>query len=317
MFSSNVSTASTTRQQILSINMWRSTVKKPFKHSTTFYRRKAVLQKKWNANNPSRSVTTVVESSTITTTEIQSVFATSYNVPVQSLIISASDHQEIDDFDDAEVNNDKDDDINSAANDKIEQNSDVDDEEYILTDGQKRDILRNWLISNQISHKATNELLHILSSLYNVKHLPKDARTFLRTPTEKQKEIKTMGNGEYWHNGLKKSLKVALRDIQGDTASVDLSFNMDGLPLYRSSKAEFWPILSRIDNMPKIRPMVIGIYSGVGKPPCNDFLLEFVDELNDCIENGLVVNDCFVKVQINCFICDTPARALVRGKILL
>lgn len=200
---------------------------------------------------------------------------------------------------------------------EIEHQSDSEDIliHVVLTDEQKKDFLRNWLISNKITHKATNELLNILTKVYNVNNLPKDARTFLRTPIDKDKRIRKLGNGENWHNGVETCLKAALSDIKDGEVTVYLSFNIDGLPVYKSSKEEFWPILARIDNMPKIKPMVIGIYSGVGKPPCNDFLLQFVDELNDCIQNGLMVNECIIRVKISCFICDTPARSFAKGKI--
>lgn len=45
------------------------------------------------------------------------------------------------------------------------------------------------------------------------------------------KQISKMGRGEYWHNGIKKSLKSVLSDVDEDTVSVNLSFNVDGLLL--------------------------------------------------------------------------------------
>lgn len=151
--------------------MWSSSMKKPFKYSTTFYRKKAILQRYWIANNRSR-IATIVGSSTITTTEIQSVFTTSNNVPVQTPIIQTqaqSSDQDIYDCDNVEENYDDGDGvmeyINGAANVEIEQESDDYDENYVLTDGQKREMLRNWLISNRITHQATNEFLYVLSLL--------------------------------------------------------------------------------------------------------------------------------------------------------
>lgn len=280
-----------------------SNIKKPFKHSTTFYRKRNILQKQLLRNISPHNVTAVISISTqkeSTGNELSSNPVTLVNTPNPHIIhthfakpVSTISNECID----VDIEND----ISEMI------------EESILTDIQKKEILKNWLISNQITHKATDELLHILSTFFNVKHLPKDARTFLRTPTEKGKQIKKMGCGEYWHNGLKNSLSLALTE---NVTEIKLSFNMDGLPLFKSAKDEFWPILCKIDNFPQIKPMVIGIYFGVGKPPCNDFLLEFVDELNDCVQNGVLINDRCIKVTISCFICDTPARSFIRGKEL-
>lgn len=95
---------------------------------------------------------------------------------------------------------------------------------------------------------------------------------------------------------------------------IDLTFNIDGLPLHKSSKFEFWPILFNIHNMPNINPMVIGIYCGDTKPPTADeFLNEFVEEMDYFLKNGLVINGYEMAIRVRCFVCDTPARAFVKG----
>lgn len=300
--------------------MFRPT-KKPFKHSTTFYRNKAKLKDLWEISNQETALVQQNQTSEIPRIA-SSIMRSKEFTAVRSILTNKVPVDTIPNFSEAQDDNEIDIGHDQSVYEEtgrisdvleIEQQSDSEDAE--LTDEQKKEVLRNWLISNKITHKATNELLNILTKVYNVNNLPKDARTFLRTPVDKDKHIRKLGNGEYWHNGVKTCLKAALHDIKDGEVTVYLSFNIDGLPVYKSSKEEFWPILARIDNMPKIKPMVIGIYSGVGKPPCNDFLLEFVDELNDCIQNGLVVNECFIIVKISCFICDTPARSFAKGKI--
>lgn len=297
--------------------MFRPT-KKPFKHSTTFYRRKSKLKDLWEISNQDPGLVQQSRTSEIPRLSssirenscVRSVYTN--KVPVES-IPNFCEAREIYVDHDQSVFEETDHILNVL---EIEHQSDSEgDIHVVLTNEQKKEVLRNWLISNKITHKATNELLNILTKVYNVNNLPKDARTFLRTPVDKNKRIRKLGNGEYWHNGVKTCLKAALHDIKDAEVTVHLSFNIDGLPVYKSSKEEFWPILARIDNMPKIKPMVIGIYSGVGKPPCNDFLMQFVDELNDCIQNGIVVNECSIAVKILCFICDTPARSFAKGKI--
>lgn len=218
--------------------------KKPFKYSTTYYRKKAVLQKKWSAINPlllqnERRSASIdenlnnVRSSTIitTSTEIQRVEFIANDVPSQTPIICASQ-----DFDEVPIENYEGD--NVALIEDFDDADNENGENYVLTSVQQKEILRNWLITNQITHKATNELLHILTAVYRINNLPKDARTFLRTPKQTRKEIKKIGSGEYWHNGLKDSLRAALQDIVSDVATVNLSFNIDGLPIYDSARSK-------------------------------------------------------------------------------
>lgn len=67
--------------------------------------------------------------------------------------------------------------------------------------------------------------------------------------------------------------------------------------------------------MPNIQPMIIGIWCGESKPkPINEYFLAFVNEVNQLIENGITVNEWRIKIGVRCFICDSPARALIKGK---
>lgn len=69
-----------------------------------------------------------------------------------------------------------------------------------------------------------------------------------------------------------------------------------------------------IPEMSQIEPIVIAIWCGNGKPTVlNDFLDPFVNELNEILENGILINNYQITVSIRCFICDTPARAYIKG----
>lgn len=73
-----------------------------------------------------------------------------------------------------------------------------------------------------------------------------------------------------------------------------------------------------ISELPQIEPMVIAIWCGNGKPSVlNDFLDTFVNELNEIVQNGISVNGFEISVAIRCFICDTPARAYIKGMPLM
>lgn len=92
-------------------------------------------------------------------------------------------------------------------------------------------------------------------------------------------------------------------------------FNIDGLPIYKSSAVEFWPILCKIYKNRNIKPFVIAMYCGKGKPPLEPFLKEFIEELNKLLTSGIMVNETFSKIKIKCIVCDTPARNYILGKI--
>lgn len=77
---------------------------------------------------------------------------------------------------------------------------------------------------------------------------------------------------------------------------------MDGLPLYKSSPIGFWPILAKIHGMPDIKPMVVGVWSGVGKPNnLTDFLQPFVHEMNKIAANSISINGNQINVLIRSF----------------
>lgn len=176
---------------------------------------------------------------------------------------------------------------------------------------ESKKILREWALKFLITHRAINELLEGLS-IIGIPDLPKDSRTLLQTP--RRVEIIKIGDGEYWHNGLTEVLTGVLNNLKKTPTEIALNFNMDGLPISRSSRDEFWPILCNIAGMPNIAPMTIGIYYGKGKPSnVNKFLMPFVNEISEILEQGILINLATVSVKINCFICDTPARALIKG----
>lgn len=139
----------------------------------------------------------------------------------------------------------------------------VNDIENIDNDASFQEELRIWAITNNIRHTAINLLLKILKKRTK-SCLPLDARTLLETP--KDVVLTTLGRGIYWHQGLEVCLKYNLHDIN-KPLNISLNFNIDGLPIYKSSKNEFWPILFNIYELPTIKPMVVGIWSGIGKPP--------------------------------------------------
>jgi hypothetical protein len=131
--------------------------------------------------------------------------------------------------------------------------------------------LASWSVRHNISHYALGDLLKILKPKHPT--LPTDPRTFLSTPRNIVTE--PLGSGEMYYFGLKDKIvdiaKKGLTQFQfpisqdsGNLLSISLS--TDGLPLSRSSKTSFWPILGILDQAIIRKPFLIALYSGKAKP---------------------------------------------------
>ena len=196
----------------------------------------------------------------------------------------------------------------SNKNDFDSDNSDDDEEN---TDEQFifgfREGLQEWATSHNITHAALNALLALHHKHLNL-NLPHDARTLLKTPTD-VKIVPLENDGFYWHQRL-----YNFSDIK-KSITISLNINIDWLPLCRGSSKQFWPILGNIYENVNVEPFIIGLYYGSKKPSSVDvYLKTFVEELKKMVTNGIMINGHKITVVIRCFICDTPARAFVKGK---
>lgn len=96
-------------------------------------------------------------------------------------------------------------------------------------------------------------------------------------------------------------------------ANVSLSVNVDGLPIFKSSGAQFWPILAKAEGCD---PFIVALYSGKSKPlPLQDYLEDFVEEMNRLSTIGMEHNGVSVKISVKAFVCDAPARAFLKSII--
>lgn len=93
---------------------------------------------------------------------------------------------------------------------------------------------------------------------------------------------------------------------------LELSFNVDGVSPFHSTNTQFWPISCLIRNV-KTKPFFVGIFYGNSKPkPLEDFLDEFIKELNDLTKNNFFFRGEYIQINIQSFICDAPARAYLK-----
>lgn len=86
--------------------------------------------------------------------------------------------------------------------------------------------IASWAIRHSITHSALNDLLITLSNFPQLKHLPKDARTLLKTPTTTiVKEIK---GGIYHHFGIIQEIEHMMELKHNLPCTLELMVGIDG-----------------------------------------------------------------------------------------
>lgn len=104
-------------------------------------------------------------------------------------------------------------------------------------------------------------------------------------------------------------------DVLPRTEQVTIQININGLPLFKSSGTQFWPILGRFTMPLETKPFIVGLYCGDQKPGnVSEFQCDLVSEMKLINEQGLLMErfNWKLKVKIFCFICDAPARVYVK-----
>jgi hypothetical protein len=168
--------------------------------------------------------------------------------------------------------------------------------------------LADWAVRHNITHTALGALLTILQLYFTF--LPRDPRTLLQTKHNKNIVEKCKGSYIYFGvvAGLTRSLLTLKSDVPNDTIS--LSISVDGLPLYKSSGHQFWPILAKYCKTP---PFIVALYYGLEKPKCvEEYLRDFVNEMKALLVDGLVVGGKKYTILLKSVIADAPARAFLK-----
>lgn len=172
--------------------------------------------------------------------------------------------------------------------------------------------LHAWVAEHNIAEHNISSLMAILRHAYKDEKLPKDPRTVMKTPRHIE-TTKLNDGSEYWHQGLEKCLRLHFEGMTVDK-TISLNMNIDGLPLFNSATKCFWPILANVYECPDLPPMAVGIFYGEKKPENAEiYFRPFVEECKNVLQNGLLINGRQLTVNIRCFICDSPARAFVKG----
>jgi len=175
--------------------------------------------------------------------------------------------------------------------------------------------LAKWASGNNISMVALGSLLLILRPFHP--SLPKDPRTLLNTPRNFNTDIKSIAGGKYFHFGIMDSvthvLKKGLLNCLDGIQEIWLQISIDGLPLFKSSNDQFWPILGKIVLPFKTSPFIIGLFSGKNKPEnVSEYLNDFTQEMRVLEDEPVHLDTYSFLIKIQCFVCDAPARSFLK-----
>lgn len=174
--------------------------------------------------------------------------------------------------------------------------------------------LAEWAVNFNIPQNAINGLLPIFKSIPGLTDMPKDARTILKTGTiQHAQNLKVVNPGFYHHFGLSAAIIQYFHDYTeiADIDIIKVVIGIDGLPLSKSSCSQFWPILGYIRPLKNV-VFPIGIYWGYEKPnDSNEFLRDFVNEVNTLINFGIIINNTTKQVEIDGFSLDAPAKSFI------
>lgn len=148
-------------------------------------------------------------------------------------------------------------------------------------------LIGEWAVQFKITHSALNGLLSVLKQHKCFELLCKDSRTLLHCKPINTSNLHTIGSGKYYNFGLANGIKQNVPKCLLNYEILHIVVGIDGLPLFKSSSEQFWPILAYIrSNNAVVFP--IGIYSGAQKPlDSNHYLKFFVEEAKLLITNGI------------------------------
>lgn len=170
--------------------------------------------------------------------------------------------------------------------------------------------LRNWSSVNNISNLAFGKLIIALQPFFP--SLPKDPRTILGTSGSNVSGMEEMDGGDYHYFGLKNTLLQIVQASKPSSNILWLSFNVDGLSLFKDTNEQLWPILCKVIDS-KIPPLPVSAWYGHVHASLDNYFKDFVPELKELLQNGFEAEGEQYSVRIHSFVCDAPATAYVKG----
>lgn len=179
-------------------------------------------------------------------------------------------------------------------------------------ESETEDKLATWALEENVTHSALSKLLRILKCHHP--SLPLDARTLLKTTRSEVMALQEKAGGAYHYFGILQSMRSTLEAYHSNLTSgmcLKLQINVDGLPLFRSSSTQFWPIFGFVQNLRNHKPFVIALFAGNGKPELYEYMEDFVEDINN-LEKGFFFNKIPLSLKLEAMVCDALARAFLK-----
>ena len=121
------------------------------------------------------------------------------------------------------------------------------------------------------NRQCVNDLLALL--IEKSHSLPKDSRAMLET--KNKNDIAVVADKTYVYFGIKNNIERILNLHEYQSQDIRLNVNIDGLPIWKSSSYQIWPILVQFG---KFQPFMVALFGGKCKLKIAKFLSEFVQE---------------------------------------
>lgn len=166
------------------------------------------------------------------------------------------------------------------------------------------------------TNKCISDLLTVLRS-ENHMDLPRRAETLfaivhvrLTQPILSKRGVE----GKFIYLGIEDALKKRVDNRIYTAKTIKILVSTDGMPLFHSSRKQFWPILIQaFDQNYHCVSAIIALYYSDSKPASVDELLhDFLQEAVRFINNGIVIGSAHYMFKVPAFVCDTSARAFLK-----
>lgn len=169
--------------------------------------------------------------------------------------------------------------------------------------------LASFYVQYNLPREAGNKLLNIMRQ--QGYRLPADIRTLIKTPRVCIVENKC--GGDYAYYGIETGvIKILAQnpDYCANNDKISLQINIDGLPIFKSTTDQMWPILCAFEMFP---PFIVALFSGKCKPNnVADYLSDFLNEVQELKQRNIRYNNNTFIILIKVFICDAPARSFLK-----
>lgn len=166
---------------------------------------------------------------------------------------------------------------------------------------------------HNFSREATEDILTFLCSL-NI-DVPRTFYQFKKLTSSLPPEIVDFSSGKYSYFGVEEAFLYALKEKSRQstltTPSVSITFNVDGLPLYKSSGVAAWPLLAAFSFFDA--PIPVAIFCCYGKPDVHILVDGVIKEIQALMRRGFVYKGKSYTISAVSFVCDAVARVHLQG----